>query len=72
MTKSEAKALNQARAARNMPGGGLGIYARSVSGLHRAGSARTQRELEASIEADGTAAAFIRHASGALIAAPNL
>lgn len=41
MTKSEQKQINRALAA-----GGLGLYLRTLAQIHRAGSTRTQREIE--------------------------
>ncbi|ANI79039.1 hypothetical protein [Sphingobium sp. EP60837] len=68
LNKANARDVAKARAALAMGEGG--IYARSLSAIHRSSSAQQQREVEWAIAADGAQHLFARHPNtGALVAA---
>lgn len=61
MTKSEQKQLDRALAA-----GGHGLYLRTLAQIHRSGSSRTQKTVEAWIAEAGAEDQFVR-INGALV-----
>lgn len=68
LNKANARDVAKARAA--LATGEAGIYARSLSGIHRSSSRLQQREVEAAIHLDNMQHLFGRHPqSGALISA---
>ena len=71
LTKSNQRDVAAARNIRDMMPDAMsdGIYARSLSGIHRASSLGQQRAIELVIADDDTGHLFTRHQSGALIEA---
>lgn len=71
LSKANAREVVKARNIRDQMPDAMsdGIYARILSGIHRASSLGQQRAIELVIADDNTAHLFTRHASGALIEA---